>query len=281
MPRKPWVPLPSEAHRFNEVYLDETSTKHRYLVIGGIICPVSFVDQFAADIVTARGIDLPIVTKDGAPSEIKWNKVSNAKLDAYKRVVLTFFQFANKIPLAVGRLDFHSAVVDTTIKGGELNEIGFNKEVRTLASKFTRVYPQALLHIYLDERTTRHKLWKEQQHLNHSIHLHRPKKDWPIRRLMFQRSHEVQGIQVADILLGALAYRLNGHYDLPDASPAKIELSNYVMKLARVVDPFRDTKHLARYTIWHRDKPHLKPMLKASRSPTPLRVPPARGGSST
>src|SRR5947207_1196819 len=100
MPRKPWVPLPHEAHRFNEVYLDETSTKHRYLVIGGILCPLSFASQFTADIVAARGSDLPIVTKDGSPSEIKWVKVSSAKLEAYKRVVLAFFQFANKIPLA-------------------------------------------------------------------------------------------------------------------------------------------------------------------------------------
>jgi hypothetical protein len=281
MPKRPWEPLPEEAALFNDVYIDESSTKLRYLAIGGIICPRSFAAEFAADIIKARGSDLPAQSSDGTLRELKWIKVSDKKLDAYKRVVLAFFQFANKIPLSVGCLDFHSAIVDTSMKGGNLTEIGFNKEIRTLSLKFARLYPKALFHVYLDERCTSHLLRAEQYHLNNTAHLTRPNKNWPFRRMQFRKSHEVQGIQVADILLGALAFRLNGHYDRPEASRAKIELANYVLKIARVSDPFRDTKHYARYTIWHRDKPWLKPMLKASRSPTPFRVPPARDGSPT
>jgi hypothetical protein len=275
-----WKPLPQEAPFFNNIYIDETSTNHRHLVIGGIICPIRFANEFEEDIIKARGDDLPARSRDGSLREIKWTKVSDKKVDAYKRVVLTFFQFANKIPLSDGRLDFHSAVVDTSIKDRGLTEIGFNKEIRTLCLKYARLYRTALFHVYLDQRTTSHKLWHERNHLNNAAHLSRPNKNWPFRRVQFRISHEVQALQVTDILLGALAFRLNGHYDLPEASAAKIELSNYVMKLARISDPFRDTKHLARYTIWHREKPWLKPMLKASRSPTPFRVPPARSGSS-
>jgi len=278
MPKDSWVPLPEEAHLFNDIYIDESSTKLRYLGIGGIICPRDFVDEFAAEIVKARGSDLPVQSTDGTLREIKWTKVSDSKLEAYKRVVDTFFRFTNKIPLSIGRLDFHCAVVDTSIKGGELTDTGFNKEIRTLNLKFARLYPKALFHVYLDARgPLPQSLRAEQSHLNHTAHLKRPNKNWPFRDMQFLTSHESQGIQVADILLGALTYRLNGHYDLDEASPAKIELSNYVLKLARVSDPFRDTKHLARYTIWHRDKPWLKPMLKAPRSPTPFRVPPAKG----
>ena len=276
----PW-PLPHEAGLFNELYIDETSqTKHRYLVIGGIVCPLDFAADIAASIIEARGHDLSHVSREGEPREIKWVKVSNSKLEAYKRVVLAFFQFANRIPLTAGRLDFHSAVVDLTVKGGDLTEIGFNKEIRTLCLKFARLYPQALFHVYLDERTTRQSLSVEQYHLNNTAHLSRPTKNWPFRRMKFRESHRVQALQVADVLLGALAFRLNGHYERPDASPAKIELSNYVLKLARIADPFRDTKHLARYTIWHREKPWLKPKLKAPQTPVPFRMPPARGGPS-
>src|SRR6266404_7274924 len=156
---------------------------------------------------------------------------------------------------------------DTSIKGGELTDTGINKETRTLNLKFARVYPQALFHVYLDARgPLPQSLRAEQNHLNNTAHLKRPNKNWPFRDMQFLTSHESQGIQVADILLGALTYRLNGHYDLDEASPAKIELSNYVLKRAHVSDPFRDTKHLARYTIWHRDKPWLKPMLKGPRT---------------
>ena len=270
MPRHPWVPLPEEAPLFHEIYIDESSqnSKH-HLAIGGIICPRDYAQGFADAVIAARGSELPVYSADGESQEIKWTKVSRAKLDAYKRVVLCFFQFANKIPLTVGRLDFHSTVVDATLKTGRINEIGFNAEIRALCLKYARLYKSALFHVYLDERTTSHKLWKERNHLNNLEHKKRPNKNWPYRRMMFRNSRAVQGLQVADVLLGALTFRLNGHYDQPGASPPKIELSDYVMKLARISDPFRDTKHLARYTIWHRDKPWLKPMLKASRSPSP------------
>lgn len=264
-----WTPLPHEARFFNEIYIDETSTKHRHLVIGGIICPMSYASEFSEAIIEARGKDLPVVKADGTFSEMKWTKVSDAKLEAYKRVVHTFFRFDSRFPLTVGRVDFHSAVVDTSIKGTKFTEIGFNKEIRTLSKKFARLYKDALFHIYLDERTTTHKLWKELNHLNNSVHLSRVNKNWPFRRMAFRQSHEVQALQVSDILLGALAFRLNGHYDKPEASRSKKALSDYVLKLARVSDPFRDTKHLTKYSIWHRDKPWLKPMLKATRSPTP------------
>ncbi len=277
MPKDSWVPLPEEAHLFNDIYMDESSTKLRYVGLGGIICPLSFGAKFAAAIIEARGSDLPAQSADGTLREIKWNKVSDSKLEAYMRVVDTFFKFTNKIPLSVGRLDFHSAIIDTSIKGGELTDTGINKETRTLNLKFARVYPQALFHVYLDARgPLPQSLRAEQNHLNNTAHLKRPNKNWPFRDMQFLTSHESQGIQVADILLGALTYRLNGHYDLDEASPAKIELSNYVLKRAHVSDPFRDTKHLARYTIWHRDKPWLKPMLKGPRTPTPFRAPPAK-----
>ncbi len=80
MPKDTWVPLPEEEALFNEIYIDESSTKLRYLGIGGIVCPRSFAKEFVADIIKARGSDLPVQSPDGALREIKWTKVSDSKV---------------------------------------------------------------------------------------------------------------------------------------------------------------------------------------------------------
>jgi uncharacterized protein DUF3800 len=277
----PWEPLPHEAELFSEVYIDETSqNSHHYLVLGGIIVPRKYADQFSAAVLNARGADLPAVAANGEPSEIKWAKVSNKKLAAYKRVVNAFFAFANTMPISTGHLNFHSTVVDLTAKDGRLTELGFSKELYQLCLKFARQYPRALLHVYLDQRSTTESISEQKNIFNHGAHKLYHRKDWPFRRLHFRDSRDLQGLQVADILLGAIAFRLNGHYAAPNASPARKELCDFVLRLARVTDVFRDTRHAGRFTIWHRDKPWLKPKLKASRSPTPLQVVPAKGTSS-
>jgi hypothetical protein len=262
--------LPHEAELFSNVYIDESSQNdHRYLAIGGIIIPRKYADGFDAAIVNARGSDLPIVDTDGTKHEIKWAKVSKLKLPAHKRVVETFFRFANTMPIATGHLDFHSTIVDMTLRGNKLTEIGFNKEINQLCRKFAREYPKALFHVYLDERTTTQPLHEVQLILNRIAHKTRPTEDWPFRRMRFEKSHDIQALQVADILLGALAYKLNDHYNAANASPARKELCDHVFKLARIADVFRDTKFLARYTIWHRDKPDLKPKLSIFRTKLP------------
>ena len=68
MPRKPWIPVPHEADLFCNVYVDESSQKgHRYLVLGGLIVPLSHADAFEADIISARDHTTPLVKQDGAP----------------------------------------------------------------------------------------------------------------------------------------------------------------------------------------------------------------------
>lgn len=71
--------------------------------------------------------------------EMKWGKVSNSKINAYGRTVKAFFDDPAFRPF-----HFHSLVVDThKVNHNKHNqgsrEIGFNKEVYQLASKFARL----------------------------------------------------------------------------------------------------------------------------------------------
>jgi hypothetical protein len=78
--------------------------------------------------------------------------------------------------------------------------------------------------------------------------------DWPYRELKFEDPENKQALQVVDILIGAIAYRLNGHYQKLDANPAKKELCDYSLGRAKITNPAVKTDwHRQRLTILHRD----------------------------
>jgi hypothetical protein len=228
---------------FAEIYIDESSTQHRYLVIGGIVVPLADSAAFIESIQAAR---LPELPRD----EMKWTKVSRSKLSAYVRVVDAFFAHTS------GTLDFHSVVIDTTKQKHRVynqgsREAGFNKEVYQLTMKFGRLY-RALFHVYPDYRETNQRPSDLRLMLNQGIRLKGDKRDWPFRRLQFRDSKKTLMLQLADVFAGALAYHLNGHKDALDASPAKIELSAYILRKARIVNVFNDTAVRGKFTVWHR-----------------------------
>jgi hypothetical protein len=230
----------------SDIYIDESSqTNHRFLVLGGIIAETQMVDALNAGIGIMRRPELPA-------GEMKWNKVSRSKLKCYRRVVDTFFDHR-----LFSSAHFHSVVVDTSaLDHHAFNEgsrdIGFNKEIYQLASKFARLYRGRLFHVYPDERDTNQR----PEHLRTILNFGRRKagdpRDWPFRRCHFRDSKRTPLLQLVDVLAGALAYRLNGHHLLPDASPAKIDLSEHVLRKAGVTDPKRDTSMSGKFTIWHR-----------------------------
>jgi hypothetical protein len=55
-------------------------------------------------------------------------------------------------------------------------------------------------------------------------------RDHPIRRVKFRKSHEHQALQISDILIGAIAFRLNRSYDQPIANKDKKLICDYVFK---------------------------------------------------
>jgi Protein of unknown function (DUF3800) len=264
MPRKPWVPLPHEANLFTEVYIDESSqTKHRYLVLGALLIPLSLSSQFAADIIAARGDRFPPNRLDGTPRIFKWEKANAYNLEAYKRVANAFFRFAythRTAPLAL-KVKAHCVVVDMSIKvlhdrkfsGGDV-DLGFNKDIYHLCVRDVgRRYKKELFHVYPDRRNTNMPLHESMRIMNNGMKKHGDTRPYPFRRLKFADPETSQALQVIDILIGALAYRLNGHYQKPEANPAKKVLCDFILTKARITDVFRQTIFSRQLTFWHRD----------------------------
>jgi Protein of unknown function (DUF3800) len=231
----------------SNVYIDETSqNKHEYLALGGLIVHKPCVPRLNEMIARARQPELPF-------GEMKWEKVSRSKLAAYKRVVDVFFHgSADCLPL-----EFHSVVVympkvkDSLYNSGS-REIGFNKDVYQLCMKFGRLYRDRLFHIYPDQRETKSPTEELRLILNRSMRKKGDSRDWPFRRVHFQDSKKVYALQIVDVLLGALAYRLNKHHLTEGASPTKTELSGYILERAAIRDVYRDTGVAGKFTIWHR-----------------------------
>jgi hypothetical protein len=240
------MPAPDLATLY-EVYIDESSqTKHRHLMIGGIIIHAEMADALEAGIAKARLPELP-------NGEAAWTKVSKAKLPAYRRMVDWFFDNPDRL----APLEFHSLAVDThKINDRVFNQgsrsIGFNKEIYQLCMKFGRLHRARLMYIYPDFRQTDQSPEELRLMLNRGIRRNGDERDWPFRRVHFRDSASVQALQLVDVLLGGLAFRLNGHDQNPEASPAKMDLSAHIMGRARIRDITRDTAMAGKFTVWHR-----------------------------
>lgn len=239
---------PADPALLSDVYIDESSqTKHRFLALGGIILPRSRVPDFERSVWDARGNDLPA-------GEMAWTKVSRTKLPAYKRVLDAFF----RSPRDIHAIEFHSLHIDTHLLRDRVfnqgsRDVGFNKEVYQLCQKFARLHRTRLLHIYLDSRETKSRTEDLRLILNSGIRNKGDRRDWPFRRLHFRDSSTCQCIQVVDVLLGAIAFRLNGHRQTPSASPAKCDISDYVLKCGRVNDVLKGTNVAGKFTVWPRE----------------------------
>jgi Protein of unknown function (DUF3800) len=234
------TPKPDE---IAEIYIDESSqTNHRYLVLGGLGIKLTSEVNLSRLISEARLPELP-------QGEAKWTRVSKSKLAAYKRIVDVLFKNLDAV-------HFHSLVVDTTLLDHQRfnagnREIGFNKEIYQLAMKFARLYGY-LFHVYPDYRETTQKPEDLRIILNRGCLKKGDPRDWPFRRCQFRDSKNTPSLQLVDILIGGIAYRLNGHDKASNASPSKSELSSYILGCAGVQDPFKDTARAADFTIWHR-----------------------------
>jgi hypothetical protein len=262
MARKPWVPREHERHLFHEVYIDESSQRnHHFLVHGGIMIPRELSADFEADIIAARRRPL---TSSGQHREMGWSEVSNGDFDEYQRVLDACFSFPKRrVQGSTGVFGFYCSVIDTTVPGrayaaGKRGQIGYHREIYFHCLSIARRWRKAglLFHVYPDNRSTSEPLSELHNILNNGIRKEGDLRDFPFRRLQFRLSHEVQALQISDILIGAVAFRLNRSYDRPNANKDKKQLCDYILAKTGFdkyikVSSFRE-KAFGTYQLWFR-----------------------------
>jgi len=183
--------------RYN-IYCDEASTTDaRYMLIGGLWVPWEAEPRVRAALAEVRD-------RHNLQAEMKWTKVSATKLQAYKDFIDTFFTDAS-ISFKCIVLDTHILDYKTFHRGDE--ELGFYKFYFQLVSRNLSI--DHLYWLFADERKNRkpyrlvvlrltvNRWWKKRAELE------------PLRNVEPRVSHGEDLLQLADVLLGAIAYAWN------------------------------------------------------------------------
>lgn len=185
------------------IYCDESChlehDHQKAMVIGAVWCPL------AQRAVIARQIREIKVRHGLAPDfEIKWSKVSPKKVEFYLELIDFFFNDP--------RLHFRAIVVPDKSK---LNHAAFDQ---THDDFYYKMYFRLLqvifrsgncYRIYIDIKDTKSEAKKNRLH----DYLSNAKYDFNkemIERIQQVHSHEIEQLQLADLLIGALAYLHRG-----------------------------------------------------------------------
>jgi len=168
--------------------------------------------------------------------EIKWNKVSNARLDFYLELINYFFDDDD--------IHFRGLVVpDKTM----LNHHFFNQDHNTFYYKMyfdllkVILAPQCGYNIYIDKKDTKgqDKVLELQKVLRNN---HYDYQNQIIRKIQQVQSHEVELLQITDLLCGALSYLHRGL----QGNKAKLELIEKIK--------YRSGYGLIKSTLYKEDK---------------------------
>jgi len=195
------------------VYCDESChLEHdgiKPMVLGCVWCPESEKDE-----IFKRLRDIKIRNGLKATCELKWNAVSKSKIDYYKDVLDYFFDNSN--------LHFRVLVVpDKTV----LRHDNFGQSHDTFYYKMyfdllkTILSPQYDYNIYIDIKDTRSekKVVRLRDVLCNNAYDFDKRM---VRRIQQVRSHEVELVELADFLTGAIGYVHRGL----TTNPAKMEI---------------------------------------------------------
>lgn len=210
------------------IYCDESchlasakiTSENRFMVLGGISCPDSMKDEIFQRIKDIK--------KDNGLThlaEMKWTKVSNGKINAYKDLINYFFDCND--------LSFRAVVIDKN----DLNHDAFNHNHDQFYYKMYwqmlewLIEPNSRYHIYLDIKDTQgvEKIKKLHNVLCNSHH------DFNrniIARVQEIRSHEVVLMQLTDLLIGAISYA--NRYPESGKSEAKNTVVDLIRKRSGV-----------------------------------------------
>jgi len=186
------------------IYCDESchleNDKQSTMVLGAVWCPLDKTREIAVRL-------REIKKKHGmpAPFEVKWTKVSPAKKDFYLDLIDYFFDD--------GDLYFRSLIVPDKAKlqhdafAGQDHDTWYYKMYFDMLKVILR--PDAHYRIYMDIKDTRgaEKVAKLHDVLCNNMY------DFSrqvIERLQLVHSHEIEQLQIADLLIGAISYLNRG-----------------------------------------------------------------------
>jgi hypothetical protein len=215
------------------------------MVIGSVLTPFSATVQLEIAL-----SDAIAATHTGG--ELKWEKVRNHNLKIYKAFVIRLLD-----EIEGGRAWLNAIVLNREqLRHQRFNagdaELGFSKFVYKHLLKYVRLEPEGHFYAFLDRRVTRHDVSEFRGILNAGA-FRKCGAVQPYRLVQFKDSSESRIIQAVDILIGSIAYVLNGHGSRPEAAPAKRAMAELIQSRKPLVPSFNYSTPpwKKNVNIWH------------------------------
>jgi hypothetical protein len=208
-----------------EVFVDESSQSgHQFMVLGALVVPGKSTSECEAAVMAVLDLHHTF-------GEMKWTKVSRAKLNVYRDLIACHFNLVRE-----HGVEFHALILDChQLDHRGYNhgdpELGFNKFLNKLLHVRVgrRFGSNERIVVHMDSRNSNHLPGELERFLNIAaqrdyVEPHR----FPFARVAYRDSKNSRLIQLCDLLAGAVAWHKNDHDARDGASPAKTDLANYV-----------------------------------------------------
>ena len=204
------------------IYCDESChlehDRQKVMVLGAVWCPLESVKDFSTrlrSIKTSHGLSPDF--------EIKWTKVSPAKVSFYADVINYFFEEPD--------LHFRALIVPDKSKlqhefFGQSHDDWYYKMYFDMLKVL--LDPNAQYHIYLDIKDTHGGVRVARLHDVLCNNLYDFSREI-IQRVQTVRSHEIELLQLADLMIGAVSYANRGL----STSSAKCSLVEQIRQKSR------------------------------------------------
>jgi len=209
------------------IYCDESchlpNDKESIMVLGAVYCPFEKKEEIFNRLFDFKKRHNLITDNKKKRYELKWNKISKSKIEYYKDVINYFFdndylRFRTIIVPDKSRIDYK--------KFNHTHDTFYYKMYFTMLK--TILNPNMSHNVYIDIKDTKSK---EKVHKLEQV-LRNDKYDYNkqiIKKVQQVRSHEVEILQLTDLLIGAVGYINRGL----SKSKTKEELVNLIKQRSK------------------------------------------------
>jgi hypothetical protein len=210
---------------YYHIYADESrQNAHEFMLYGMIVVPRGEIERVVTETITA----LRAAHKWGA-EEIKWASVSNAKLGLYKSVLDAFFDQGEArfccMRLRRASIDYekdHGGDVESAFYWGYSMALSRILEPGNRYEIFIDALTDQRPNRVMDLRASINAQWIQRQ-LETGVFV-----EELVRDIKATDSKRFDLLQLADLIVGAVGYAVDGCHRLPAASPAKISLMEHI-----------------------------------------------------
>ncbi len=204
--------------KFN-FYIDESC--HIEHDLSNVMC-IGYTKVEDSQILQLKDGIKAIKAKHGILHELKWNTISNTKLDMYKELIDYFFD---------SPIDFRCLLVKYKDR---LNHQAYNQGSHD--NFYYKMVFHLLSNVWINPNSDEYRVFldikdtngREKLNMIEDVFENKYHGSSPFKTFQHIRSHEVQFIQLTDIFIGAVTYKARGLGEKENASPAKKELVRYI-----------------------------------------------------